>query len=396
MARSRAMCCLMPLKPSGDARRRSSAACICCIGPHHRPSGGSGLAPVDADNSSVRTPLTSCCGAGDAVRTPRTPKTPSARRLCGVRSRTPRRAQQVRRFTPAPAPAPAAPAAPARAVAPAAPARTPVAAAASAGAALPPPPVKTPVSAAASAGAPLVAPPPARTPVAAVASVGAPVAAPPPARTPVAAAASGGAALAPPPARTPRTPSTPIGRTQRVCCVTTSAPAQAGNAKSKSGTARRRWLSSASKAVAQTRGADSGAVRARSTNPRGNGDVAKAVHRAAPLAQAVEPPAPANEDESVCSNEEYALLCREGFSREDVAAVTIQAYFRAHLARRAFKALRSLVRLQAVARGAYVRRQAEVAVHCMQAMARLQARVRSRQTLAKRKENDEKLLLLQN
>lgn len=48
-------------------------------------------------------------------------------------------------------------------------------------------------------------------------------------------------------------------------------------------------------------------------------------------------------------------------------------------ARRAFRALRSLVRLQAVARGAYVRRQAEVAVHCMQAMARLQARVRARQ-----------------
>ncbi|KAM3316262.1 hypothetical protein ACQJBY_034407 [Aegilops geniculata] len=397
MPRTRAMCCLMPSKPSGDARRRSSAACICCIGPHHRPSGGGGLAPVDADNSSVRTPLTSCCGTGDAVRTPRTPKTPTARRLCGVRSRTPRRAQQVRRFTPAPAPAPAASAAPAREVAPTAPARTPVAAAASAGAALAVPPVKTPVSAAASAGVPLVAPPPpARAPVAAAPSAGAALVAPPPARTPVAAAASAGAAaLAPPPARTPRTPSTPIGRTQRVCCVTTAAPAQAGNAKSKSGTARRRWLSSASKAVAQTRGAVSGAVRESSINPRGNGDVAKAVHRAAPLAQAVEP-APANEDESVCSNEEYALLCREGFSREDVAAVTIQAYFRAHLARRAFKALRSLVRLQAVARGAYVRRQAEVAVHCMQAMARLQARVRSRQALAKPKENDDKLLLLQN
>ena len=38
-------------------------------------------------------------------------------------------------------------------------------------------------------------------------------------------------------------------------------------------------------------------------------------------------------------------------------------------ARRALKALKSLVRLQAVARGAYVRRQAEAAVHCMQAMA---------------------------
>lgn len=92
------------------------------------------------------------------------------------------------------------------------------------------------------------------------------------------------------------------------------------------------------------------------------------------------------EEEETCSNSEYALLCREGFSREDVAAVTIQAYFRGHLARRACKALKSLVRLQAVARGAYVRRQAEVAIHCMQAMVRLQVRVRARQMLTKPKE----------
>lgn len=55
-------------------------------------------------------------------------------------------------------------------------------------------------------------------------------------------------------------------------------------------------------------------------------------------------------------------------------------------ARRACKALKSLVRLQAVARGAYVRRQAEVAIHCMQAMVRLQVRVRARQMLTKPKE----------
>jgi hypothetical protein len=70
-------------------------------------------------------------------------------------------------------------------------------------------------------------------------------------------------------------------------------------------------------------------------------------------------------------------------------------------ARRAFKALKSLVRLQAVARGAYVRRQAEVAVSCMQAMARLQARVRARQTTLgkpkpKPKDNDGDKLLLQS
>ncbi|OAY66566.1 protein IQ-DOMAIN 31-like [Ananas comosus] len=92
------------------------------------------------------------------------------------------------------------------------------------------------------------------------------------------------------------------------------------------------------------------------------------------------------------SDDEFSLLCKEGFCREDVAAVTIQAYFRAHLARRAFRALKSLVRLQAVARGAYVRRQAEVAIHCMQALVRLQVRVRARQLLSKSKEAQ----LLQN
>jgi hypothetical protein len=67
--------------------------------------------------------------------------------------------------------------------------------------------------------------------------------------------------------------------------------------------------------------------------PRANGgDVAKAY---TPPLEVVKAAAkePAREEESVCSNEEYALLCREGFAREDVAAVTIQAYFRAHLVR---------------------------------------------------------------
>jgi len=159
--------------------------------------------------------------------------------------------------------------------------------------------------------------------------------------------------------------------------------AQAAKTKSTAGSTRSRPIISAGKAAAQTpqnaARAVAGAVRDTTPRPRGNGgDVVKAAEAE-----------PAKEAESVCSNDEYALLCREGFAREDVAAVTIQAYFRAHLARRAFKALKSLVRLQAVARGAYVRRQAEAAVHCMQAMARLQARVRARQaTLAKPKPKD--------
>ncbi|MCD7461575.1 IQ-domain 20 [Datura stramonium] len=70
-------------------------------------------------------------------------------------------------------------------------------------------------------------------------------------------------------------------------------------------------------------------------------------------------------------------------SKEDIAAITIQSHFRGHLARRAFKALKSLVRLQAVVRGACVRRQARIALHCMHALARLQVTVRARQLLSK-------------
>ncbi|CAM8912187.1 unnamed protein product [Rhodiola kirilowii] len=66
---------------------------------------------------------------------------------------------------------------------------------------------------------------------------------------------------------------------------------------------------------------------------------------------------------------------------EEAAAVKIQAAFRGHLARRAFGALRSLVKLQALVRGVSVRRQSRMAFHCMHAMVRLQVRVRARQLL---------------
>ncbi|KAF8081091.1 hypothetical protein N665_0907s0013 [Sinapis alba] len=69
-------------------------------------------------------------------------------------------------------------------------------------------------------------------------------------------------------------------------------------------------------------------------------------------------------------------------ARENIAAIKIQAFFRGHLGRRAFRALRSLVKLQAVARGVLVRRQARIALHCMHALARLQVRVRARQLLS--------------
>ncbi|KAI4381810.1 hypothetical protein MLD38_007849 [Melastoma candidum] len=75
-------------------------------------------------------------------------------------------------------------------------------------------------------------------------------------------------------------------------------------------------------------------------------------------------------------------------SAEDWAAIKIQAYFRGHLcasplqARRAFRALRSLVKLQALARGMYVRKQARIALRCMEAIVRLQVRTRARQLLS--------------
>nr|TKW05950.1 hypothetical protein SEVIR_7G209700v2 [Setaria viridis] len=69
------------------------------------------------------------------------------------------------------------------------------------------------------------------------------------------------------------------------------------------------------------------------------------------------------------------------FPVEHSAAATIQAHFRGHLARQAFRALRSLVKLQAFARGAYVRKQANVAIRFMKVLVRLQVRVRSRQLL---------------
>ncbi|URE36737.1 IQ calmodulin-binding motif [Musa troglodytarum] len=89
----------------------------------------------------------------------------------------------------------------------------------------------------------------------------------------------------------------------------------------------------------------------------------------------------ASKNSSHHPREDESVAYRDAFSREDLAAITIQACFRCHLARRAFRALRSLVRLQAVVRGACVRRQARIAIHCMQALVRLQVRVRARQLL---------------
>ncbi|KAJ7965266.1 Protein IQ-DOMAIN like [Quillaja saponaria] len=66
--------------------------------------------------------------------------------------------------------------------------------------------------------------------------------------------------------------------------------------------------------------------------------------------------------------------------REYYSAIVIQTVFRGYLARRALRALKALVKLQALVRGQNVRKRADITLKCMQALLRVQTQVLERRT----------------
>ncbi|CAA0820236.1 Protein IQ-DOMAIN 31 [Striga hermonthica] len=86
---------------------------------------------------------------------------------------------------------------------------------------------------------------------------------------------------------------------------------------------------------------------------------------------------PANQDlES--KNENGSAIVSDTDRNQDLAAAKVQATFRGYLARRAFRALKGIIRLQALIRGHLVRRQAVATLRCMNGIVQFQALVHGR------------------
>ncbi|KAH9606187.1 hypothetical protein KSS87_014593 [Heliosperma pusillum] len=77
-----------------------------------------------------------------------------------------------------------------------------------------------------------------------------------------------------------------------------------------------------------------------------------------------------------------------GIGVEGWAAVKIQTTFRRYLARKALRALKGLVKIQALVRGYLVRKQATATFHGMQALIRAQATVRNKRALSRLPSHD--------
>uniref|UniRef100_A0ACD5VI40 Uncharacterized protein n=1 Tax=Avena sativa TaxID=4498 RepID=A0ACD5VI40_AVESA len=88
--------------------------------------------------------------------------------------------------------------------------------------------------------------------------------------------------------------------------------------------------------------------------------------------------------------------CGGGGDQEDKAAVVVQKAFRGYLARKALRALRSLVKLQALVRGYLVRKQAATTLHRLQALIRLQAESRAAKRDTYRKSMEQERIVAQD